>query len=207
MTTTIPVYAQFVGADDTTPVVGSPDVDNPLSPELGSRLSDALTTLSAGLVTLLTTNMSADWSTPGQVTLSIPQAVSTTSDVKFRALGGGGSAPTIASGDLGTGAGSSPTTTITGNSIVFRFDCTTGSSPAANSTIARFTFDHTFSNAPLVLMIPANGISWAAQSTTAQAVRVPNGNITTTTFILQSGSSSALAASTAYSWYFIILRA
>lgn len=202
MTTTIPVYAPFVGADATTPVTDEVQVSLSVNAAaLGDTVGDALSSIAAALLTLVATNgIVADFSTAGQVTLQIDP----TASLAIQRLAGiGANKPTFA---LGTGAGGgTPVGTVTGGSFAFRFDLTAGSAPVANSTIAQFTFKPgAYAVAPLVLMVPANALASVAQSTAANAITVPVGNITTTGFILHSGSTNGITASAAFSWYFLV---
>jgi hypothetical protein len=108
-----------------------------------------------------------------------------------------GQIPTIAGG---SGAGTSPTISMVSNSTTNRggFTLTTGTSPTANSTLVTIAFN---SGAQ-----PANALScqiWPTNAATAQltpsAIPYPSSSFSAISFII-STNSTALAASTTYSW-------
>lgn len=104
------------------------------------------------------------------------------------------SAPTVATG---AGAGTSPTLSLNANSndLSGYVSVTTGSSPAANSTVATLTFGTAYSTLAKCVLSPANAA--AAALTGAGSVYIPLGS--NTAFSISSGAS-ALAASTLYTW-------
>lgn len=110
--------------------------------------------------------------------------------------------PTIAAG---TGAGTGPTISITGVDSNGYISVTTGSAPATSATIATVTFaSSAYGSAPrTVILTPANAAT-AALAVAAQAV-VIQANITTAVFVVTSGGT-ALAATTAYQWYYSVLN-
>jgi hypothetical protein len=75
------------------------------------------------------------------------------------------SAPTLTAG---TGAGTSPTITITGTDVAGVLNITTGTSPTgSNATIVTVTFNVAFGTAPYVVFSPINSVSAALTSATS----------------------------------------
>lgn len=108
--------------------------------------------------------------------------------------------PTIAAG---AGAGTSPTATIAGSDQAGLIAVTTGTTPTASAVVATATFGQAWSAAArTVLLIPANAATAALSGT--GAVYVDSAGVTTTQFTLSVGSS-ALAASTAYKWWYQVM--
>lgn len=104
----------------------------------------------------------------------------------------GNTAPSTAGG---TGAGTSPTISATGNSNGGLLSVTTGTgSPATSAVIVTVTYANACPNDSAVVISPAN-------QTTAILTQAatPFSDGTTTTFTLNSGTT-ALATSTAYAW-------
>jgi len=111
------------------------------------------------------------------------------------------SAPTIAAG---TGAGTSPTVTVTGSDLGHQVNVTTGTSPTATATVATITFNVAYGSAPkAVVLTPANSVT-AALNGTAQ-VYVDASSTTTTVYVIKVGSGG-LAASTAYQWMVQVIQ-
>ena len=100
-------------------------------------------------------------------------------------------APTIAAG---TGAGTSPTVTVTGNDIASQVSVTTGTTPTASGVVATITYNTAFASATKPTFSPANAAAAALNSTTQ--VYITGG---TTTYVITAGSA-ALSASTTYLW-------
>ncbi len=123
-------------------------------------------------------------------------------------LGSSGADPLVTTGTVstisaGAGAGTGPTVSVTGTPHAGQITVTTGSAPTASATVATVTFASAFAATPqTVLLIPANAN--AAALTGNGAVYCDVANLTTAHFLLSVGSS-ALAATTTYKWYFIIL--
>jgi hypothetical protein len=97
----------------------------------------------------------------------------------------------------GTGAGTSPTLSLNANSndLSGYLSVTTGTSPAANATVATLTFGSPYSTLAKCLLSPANAA--AAGLNGAGLVFVPVGS--NTAFSISSGTS-ALAGATLYTW-------
>lgn len=112
------------------------------------------------------------------------------------------SAPTIAAG---VGAGSSPPTpTINGTDVGGYISLTTGTIPTGSATVATITFNQAYASSPrCIILSGANSTTSALSGVTM--VCVPQGSITTTTFIITSGATG-LAAATAYQWYYYIIQ-
>lgn len=121
----------------------------------------------------------------------------TNGTLKLGQILGGSGAPAIAAG---TGAGTTPTISVSGNNTAGQVNLTTGSTPTASAAAATVTFANAFAYAaaPFVVFSPANAA--AAALTGGQAIYV---TATTTTFTLNAGST-ALAGATQYLWNYIV---
>lgn len=115
-------------------------------------------------------------------------------------LTGVGSAPTISAG---TGAGTGPTVSVTGTDLGGYITITTGTLPAATTTVATITFSKTYTSAPRCVALSPAGVNSAGLSGLSM-VYVDQSAITTTTFTITSGTS--LAASTTYKWYYHVIQ-
>ena len=106
---------------------------------------------------------------------------------------GTGSAPTAVAG---TGAGTSPTITVTGNDVGGTITVLTGTSPAAsNAIIATLTFASAgYPSAPNVGLCPVNAA--AAALSGATSCFVDSASTTATSFVLKAGSSALTGATT-----------
>jgi hypothetical protein len=116
------------------------------------------------------------------------------------------STPGIAAG---TGAGTSPSVSVTGGDVAGMISVTTGSgSPAASATIATITFASAYAAAPrAVLLTPANANANGlyANASNSQHVYVDSANTTTAHFIVTSGTI-ALPTATAFQWYYQVIQ-
>ncbi len=109
------------------------------------------------------------------------------------------SAPSIAGG---TGAGTSPSVAITGSDIAGKITITTGTTPSgSNTTIASVTFNIPYAASPYVILTPADANTALLSGVTMVYV----GTISTTGFVITSGTT-ALAASTGYSFYYHVIQ-
>lgn len=108
--------------------------------------------------------------------------------------------PTIAAG---TGAGTSPTVSVTGNDRGGQISVTAGTTPTASATVATVTFGQAFSAAPRAVILTPAGANSAPLSGNAQ-VYVDSALTTTTAFVLKVGST-ALTAATAYKWHYAVI--
>lgn len=99
----------------------------------------------------------------------------------------------------GTGAGTSPTVSVSGNDQAGVITVTTGTTPSGSAaTVATITLGATAPNAPKsILLSPANANAAALSGTTQVWADTPTA--TTTAWTIKSGSA-ALAASTTYLW-------
>lgn len=113
---------------------------------------------------------------------------------------GGGSTPSIAAG---SGAGTSPTVSITGSDGRGLITVTTGTSPAATAALVTVTFATAYASAPKIVLIAPADPNAAALGGTNQ-VYVDAANISTTQFAINVGSV-ALAASTEYKWHYQVV--
>ena len=105
--------------------------------------------------------------------------------------------PTIAAG---TGAGTSPTVSITGDDIQGYITVTTGTTPSASATVATITYANNHGNAPIsVPLTPANANA-AALSGTGQ-VFVDVSASSGASFVVNVGGTQ-LAARTNYRWFY-----
>lgn len=116
-------------------------------------------------------------------------------------LVGGSSAPTIAAG---TGAGTSPTISITGTDLAGYITVTTGTLPSLSATIATITFNAAYGSAPRYIGLSA-GNGTTAALTGANMVFVDQSAIATTTFTITSGTTS-LTPATTYKFFYNIVQ-
>jgi len=160
-------------------------------------LNDAA--LTSGRVALTTTN--GRLTDNANLTFAPATSSLSTTELVTNRLVGGGSAPTIAAG---TGAGTSPTVSITGTDLAGYIDVTTGTLPALSAIVATITFNATYGAAPkTVLLTPANVNSAALNG--LGMVYVNQAGITATTFSITAGAT-ALTAATAYKWYYHVIK-
>lgn len=159
-----------------------------LNGQTGTQYSDDGTnTVDAGITLLAnSTNFSRSAPTFGKVTTASLQA-------------GGLAGTAIAS----TGAGTSPTITVTGGQLGGLISVTTGSSPASSANVTAVAWALLWSTAPkAVILTPVNAAA-AALTGNAQ-VYVDRSQTTTDRFFLKVGST-ALAGSTTYEWAFVVV--
>ncbi len=102
--------------------------------------------------------------------------------------------PTIAAG---TGAGTSPTITITGNDAAGQISVVAGSTPSASATIGTVTFGTAFPTNSFVVITPAN-VGTAALAADFYVTS------TTSAFALKGGTT-ALTGSSTYLWNYHVL--
>lgn len=108
--------------------------------------------------------------------------------------------PTIAAG---TGAGTSPTISITGTDVNGTVSVTAGVTPSTSAAVATITFSKNFAAAPkTILLIPAN--SATALLSGATMVYVDTANTTASVWKITSGTA-ALTATIAYKWYYYVM--
>lgn len=119
----------------------------------------------------------------------------------FLHIAGIGTAPGIAAG---TGAGTSPTVSLTkATDLSGVINVTTGTLPTLSAAIVTITFATAYVSAPKVFIREANGN--AATLSGVSMVFVDDANTTTTTFVLTAGAT-ALTAATAYKWYYTVTQ-
>jgi hypothetical protein len=109
---------------------------------------------------------------------------------------GGSSTPTIAAG---TGAGTSPTISITGSDMGGQITLTTGTLPTGGGTIFTVTFALAFSTAPYITFSAANANAAGLSGLTAVYATA-----TTTTFLFTS-DATGLTAATQYIWAYDVV--
>jgi len=122
-------------------------------------------------------------------------------DVQLKHLVGSSSAPTIAAG---TGAGTSPTVSISGTDLSGYISVTTGTVPTLSATVATITFNGAYGATPKCVLVDAANSNASGLSGLGM-VYVDQAGITTTTFALTAGAT-ALTGSTAYTWYYHIIQ-
>jgi len=127
----------------------------------------------------------------------------TTSEANVKGLGydsdgrGGTTAPSITAG---TGAGTAPTVSVTGNGRGGQISITTGTSPSTAATIATMTYATAYSAAPSAVVITPANAATAALTSAAPYISASNaGN-----FVMTS-NASALTGSTAYKWNYSVI--
>ena len=122
----------------------------------------------------------------------------TTNDINAKHIKGNSGALSIAAS---TGAGTSPSAvSVTGTDMSGVVALTTGTSPSINAVLATITYNTAFSSAPVVVITPANAATASLAAT--QAVWV---NITTTGFTINT-NGTAVGASTAYKWNYVVIQ-
>lgn len=142
--------------------------------------------------------------TAGGAAAAILTVDSITNNVKVGHLGGSTNAPTIAAG---TGAGTSPTVSIGSGSTDLSgyINVTTGTTCATSSAVVTITFTTAYAAAPkCVIISPANALTAGAVGSRQVHVDQATG-ITTTTFILTSGTTALTNASN-YQWYYMVIQ-
>jgi hypothetical protein len=115
----------------------------------------------------------------------------TPSTIRYRVIGNG--IPTISGG---TGAGTSPTLTVSGNDGAMQVSILTGAAPVAGAVVGTVTFNKAFGSSPKVIFSPANAAT-ALLSGASMVYMDTNGS--TTTFTINAGSV-ALITLTTYLW-------
>ena len=112
-------------------------------------------------------------------------------------------APTIAAG---TGAGTGPTISISGNDLEGTITLTPGSSPANAATVWTVTFNTAFATAPKGAIITAGDVDAAALLGGTRAVYCDASATTTTTWVVKSSTPTGLAASTEYVFFYRLIQ-
>lgn len=120
---------------------------------------------------------------------------------------GNSGTPTIAAG---SGAGTSPTLSVTGTDLGGTISITTGTSPGgAGSYIATITFNTAYSLPPrAVIIMPSSPNAAALTGSNAQPFVPGLGSTnepTTTTFTIQA-NGTGLTASTTYTWSYMVIQ-
>lgn len=125
----------------------------------------------------------------GNVTLSLPQSIATTSSPTFSELNvkhvvGTSSTPGIAA-NL-TGIGANGTVAISGTDLAGTIQITTDAAdtPGASSDLCTITFNVPYSGAPVVMIEPANDAAW---NLVHGIVRIRNSDTTASVFKIRSG--------------------
>lgn len=121
---------------------------------------------------------------------------STSSVLKYGAISGISSTPSIVAG---TGAGTSPSVSVTGTNIGGDVTVTTGTAPTgAGATVATITYANslTFPTGSTVILTPGN-----AATAALNGISMVFTTGSTTTFVITAGTT-ALAGSTAFIWHY-----
>jgi hypothetical protein len=116
-------------------------------------------------------------------------------------LVGSTAVPTLVNG-TGAGTGSSNAISTNANDIAGQIGINTGTAPVASSTVATLTFHTAYATAPIVILTPGN--AKAAALNAGQQVYVLNTSVTTTQFVLESGTTG-LTALTTFIWNYHII--
>jgi len=99
----------------------------------------------------------------------------------------------------GTGAGTSPTITITGNDVAGIVNLTTGSSPVTSGAIFSITFANAYGATPkAVLLVAAATLSASAGNGFVSA-------LSTTGWTWSNRTGVTLTASATYAWYYLVI--
>jgi hypothetical protein len=154
-------------------------------------------TLSTDTIGTLTLESFTAGALPGTVFMTFNSSGISLTNIQTNVISGNSSTPTIAAG---TGAGTSPTVSVTGTELSGVISITTGTTPTGSAVIATITV-------PVALPGTSNGIIITpANAATANlaVTAIPYAIMaSTTTFTLNS--TGALTGSTAYKWNFILI--
>lgn len=120
--------------------------------------------------------------------------------VNLTAITTSGSAPSIAAG---TGAGTGPTISISGNDVAGKITLTTGTTPTLAGTICTVTFSVALGATPKSVIITA--ASSAAAQSAINRVFIDAATLSTTILELKN-IGTALTASASYIWYYLIVQ-
>jgi hypothetical protein len=113
-------------------------------------------------------------------------------------LSGFSQPPTIAAG---SGAGTGPTVSLPiAKDLCGVVNVTTGTTPGASAVVVTITFSVPYGAAPQVILMPNN-----AATALLTGVTQVYATSSTTTFVINAGSTG-LTASTAYQWYYLIVQ-
>jgi hypothetical protein len=112
----------------------------------------------------------------------------------------GAAAPSIAAG---TGAGTGPTISVSGTDQGGVISITTGTAPATSATLATVTFSVAYGASPKAVLIAPAEVNSAALVVAARPYE-DQASRAAASFVLKTGST-ALAASTAYKWNYLVL--
>ena len=102
-----------------------------------------------------------------------------------------------------TGAGGSPTISVTGTDLAGFVSLTSGTAPASGAIVFILTFNLQYSAAPRAVIV--TGANALTQSITASWM-VLQADIAAGSFTLKTQSGFSLTAATAYAWYYIVIK-
>lgn len=111
-----------------------------------------------------------------------------------------GGTPSIVAG---AGAGTGPTVAISGTDTSGLISVTPGSAPAVSSILATITFATPYTDAPVVLITPANSTA-SALDPAAKRVWVGTGGMVAASFDLRTGSTALTTAVLHQFWYHVL---
>lgn len=101
----------------------------------------------------------------------------------------------------GTGAGTGPTVTVTGDDMAGALSVLTGTGPSASATVVTITFNAPYTAAPAGVCLQSSNTAAAALTGNAQ---VFVSSLTQNTWVLTVGSTN-LAATTTYTWTYHVI--
>jgi hypothetical protein len=141
---------------------------------------------------------------PTRKTFAFLEAPAFTTSITTPKIIGAAGTPGIAAG---TGAGTGPTISITGNDVAGVISILTGTTPAATAIIATITFNVAYGVAPVVAIQAANRNArdnGATKNPLVPAAGETNG-VTVTTFVLESAGTN-LTAGTLYLYSYQVIQ-
>lgn len=137
----------------------------------------------------------------GNSSLTTAQSIDNNGLTQLRFITGTTAIGTITAG---TGAGTSPTVSVTGTDLGGYISVTTGTLPTAAAAVVTVNYGNTQPAAPrCVQLTPANAATAALSGVTM--VYIDQANITTGAFVITAGATG-LTAATAYKWYYTVIN-
>lgn len=121
-------------------------------------------------------------------------------DLAIPRLRGTTAAPTIAGG---TGAGTSPTVSVTGTDLAGEITVTTDVDPTTSAVFCTITFTSAFSTAPYVVIYPSNDAAILDLTRISAGMYV---NANTTTFTINTNSNTPPSASTEFKFMYHVIE-
>lgn len=173
-----------------------------IAPTLTDILNLQVKDGAAGVATMRSLGTNSNQAAPGNLVpyLSNNNTFTGTSN-KFKHVSG----TTGVTAAIAAGGGSTGTATLNARATDISGQITltpNGTGITANSDQCTITFGAAFASAPNVSIVPDGANAWQAQVASGKEVTV--GTITTTTFTLKSGATTALVAGTAYKFRYFV---